>query len=389
MVSGYNKTPSDITIHERQPLNVLMWGTYDLGKPRTRLLLEAIRHSGASLTEIHAPLWDGAEDKSVLGKGDALKRAVRWAAAYPGLIWSFLRAPRPDVIVVGYLGHLDVLLLRPFAFLRRTPIVWDAFLSLYDTVVTDRGMASPRHPAALALQAWEWLACRAADRVVLDTEAQADFFRTFYHLETNRVTSALVGVEAAVFPPAPPRSRDGRATVLFYGQFIPLHGISTIVEAARKSGDREIDWVIIGKGQQAEDVRKMLQQDPPASLEWVEWAPYAELAHRIARADVCLGVFGESEKAGRVIPNKVFQILSAGRPLVTREGPGIRELIPDDAPGIELVPPSDPVALLAAVERLLACAPFTLDLHADLRKSFSIDALAHRWDSILKKALEP
>ncbi|MEP0191890.1 MAG: hypothetical protein ABJE00_15925, partial [Erythrobacter sp.] len=54
------------------PLKVMMWGTYDLGKPRTRLLLEAIRQSGASLCEVHAPVWDGAEDKSVLGKSDAL-----------------------------------------------------------------------------------------------------------------------------------------------------------------------------------------------------------------------------------------------------------------------------------------------------------------------------
>ncbi|PWE30034.1 hypothetical protein DDZ14_15855 [Maritimibacter sp. 55A14] len=174
--------PNELSSSEHQPLNVLIWGTYDLGKPRTRLLLEALRRSGASLTEIHAPVWEGAEDKSVLGKIDALKRGIRWGAAYPQLIWRFLRAPRPDVVVVGYLGHLDVLLLWPFASLRGTPVVWDAFLSLYDTVINDRRMVSPRHPAAFVLRAWEWLACRAADRIVLDTEAHADLFRSEYRL---------------------------------------------------------------------------------------------------------------------------------------------------------------------------------------------------------------
>jgi len=378
---------NSLSTSERQPLNVLIWGTYDLGKPRTRLLLEAIRRSGASLTEMHTPVWDGAEDKSVLRKTDALKRVIRWGAAYPRLIWRFLRAPRPDVIIVAYLGHLDVLLLRPFATLRRTPIVWDAFLSLHDTVVNDRRMVSPWNPVALVLRVWEWLACRAADRVVLDTEAQADLFRGFYGLHKNRVTSALVGAEAAVFPPAPPRSRDDCATVLFYGQFIPLHGIETIVEAARLSGDRQIEWVIIGTGQRAKVVRQMLLDNAPAKLTWEEWVPYKDLVHRIIRADVCLGVFGESGKAGRVIPNKVFQILSAGRPLVTRDGPGIRELVPEYSPGIELVPPSDPAALLAAVESLLARTPFAPDLHADLRKRFSIDVLAERWDRILREAI--
>ena len=86
-----------------------------------------------------------------------------------------------------------------------------------------------------------------------------------------------------------------------------------------------------------------------------------------------------------MIPNKVFQILSAGRPLVTRDGPGIRELVTKAAPGIELIPPSDPDALVAAVERLLAQAPFAPDLHADLRARFSVDALAQHWDGILRR----
>lgn len=362
----------------------MIWGTYDLGKPRTRLVIEAIRKSGATVSEIHAPVWDGAEDKSVLGKGDVFKRALRWAAAYPRLIWRFMRAPRPDVVVVGYLGHLDVLLLWPFAAWRRVPVVWDAFLSLYDTVVSDRRIVSPRHPAAWFLRGWEWLACRVADRIVLDTEAHADLFRDFYGVETGKVTSAFVGAEAAMFPPTPPQGPSERATVLFYGQFIPLHGIATIIDAARLSGDRAINWVILGTGQQAGVIRDMLEGDPIASLTWEKWVPYSELVHRIAAADVCLGVFGESEKAGRVIPNKVFQILSAGRPLVTRDGPAIRELVDAEALGIELVAPADPQALLAAVDRLLADPSGAPELHGDLCAQFSIEALAKRWDGILR-----
>ncbi|MEP3679392.1 MAG: glycosyltransferase [Paracoccaceae bacterium] len=365
----------------------MMWGTYDLGKPRTRLLLEAIRQSGASLCEVHAPVWDGAEDKSVLGKSDALRRGIRWAFAYPGLIWRFLRAPRPDVIVVGYLGQLDVLLLWPFAKMRGVPVVWDAFLSLYDTVVNDRAMVTARHPAAWVLRAWEWLACRSVHRIVLDTEAHADLFRNFYNVTSDKVTSAFVGAEASAFPTATPRAQSSRSTVLFYGQFIPLHGIATIINAAKLAGDKPIDWVVIGTGQQEKDIAAMLEHDAPKSLMWEKWVPYEDLAQRIADADVCLGVFGTSEKAGRVIPNKVFQILSAGRPLVTRDGPGIRELISDGVPGVELIPPADPKALVVAVERLLAAPQGESELHTDLRKRFAVKALAGRWDKILRDAI--
>ena len=65
--------------------------------------------------------------------------------------------------------------------------------------------------------------------------------------------------------------------------------------------------------------------------------------------NLCLGIFGDTGKAARVIPNKVFQILSAGAPLITRDSPAIRELLSPDMPGVYLVPPADPDALLAAV----------------------------------------
>ena len=72
---------------------------------------------------------------------------------------------------------------------------------------------------------------------------------------------------------------------------------------------------------------------------------------------MCLGIFGATEKAALVIPNKVFQILSARRPLITRDSPAIRELLGDGVPGATLVPPADPVALAAAIERARTESP--------------------------------
>lgn len=372
---------------EQRPLDVLLWGVYDLGKPRARILRAAVARSGARVREIHADVWSGAEDKSVLSRAEAARRALRWIAAYPRLILRFLRAPKPDLALVPYPGQLDVLILRPFAALRGVPVVWDAFISLHDTMVDDRKMLAPRSLAARALLRLERCAIRTARRVVLDTEAHAALFREIGGVPAARVTSVFVGAEAEAFPLAAPRAPGARATVLFYGQFIPLHGIETIVAAARMAAGRPIDWVVIGTGQMAPRIRADIETDPPGALTWIDWVPYPELARRIAEADLCLGVFGTGAKAGRVIPNKVFQVLSAGRPLVTRDGPGMRELIPDGAPGVALVPPGDPAALLEAVERLLAEAPHPPDLHADLRARFSPDALAARWDAILREAI--
>ena len=43
-----------------------------------------------------------------------------------------------------YPGWFDVLLLAVLARVRRMPVVFDIFISLYDTVVSDRELAAPR-----------------------------------------------------------------------------------------------------------------------------------------------------------------------------------------------------------------------------------------------------
>ena len=233
--------------------------------------------------------------------------------------------------MVGYLGQLDVLVLWPFAKLRGVPVVWDAFISLYNTVVEDRQLVGPRNPVAWLIYAWEWLACRAAALVLIDTSAHGEYFVERYRLPAERVKSVFVGTEPEVFTaPAratPQDAESGSIRVLFYGQFIPLHGIDTIVAAARLAEQENIEWTLIGRGQEERKIRHMLEQHSLPKVIWIPWVNYEGVVDYIHRADVCLGIFGDTDKAARVIPNKVFQILTAGVPLVTRDSAAIRELV--------------------------------------------------------------
>lgn len=334
----------------------MFWGTYDLSKPRNRILIEGLSQSGAEVEECRAAVWDHVRDKGTLGALSLGRGLLRTALAYPRLCFRFLRAEAPDVVVIGYLGQLDVLVLYPFARLRGVPVVWDQFLSIYDTVVGDRRKLSSQHPLARVLYAWEWLACRAANRVVMDTRAHARYVVDTFGVAEERVATVWVGAETAVFRPALGRAVGGRAglAVVFYGQLIPLHGVETIVRAARLVRDLPIAFVLIGSGQEEGLVRRMLEEEPLPNLEWHPWIEYDRLIEAIEDADVCLGIFGCSEKAARVIPNKVFQIIAAGRPLITRDSPAIREIFDDRAPGVRLVPPGDPQALAAALRAVLA-----------------------------------
>ncbi len=369
-------------------MRVVVWGTYDLGKPRSRILLRGLRAADIEVVEVHTDVWGGVEDKGhIAGIGRKLRLLGRWLAAYPGLVWRYLRTPRHDAVLIGYMGHLDVLVLWPFARVRGVPVVWDAFLSLYDTVVDDRRIIRRGNPLAWLLFAWEWLACRAARRVVLDTEAHAAYFAKRYRLPARKVARVMVGVEPEAFGAVEAGAdSDNPLTVLFYGQFSPLHGIETIVRAAQSAHGEAIRWVLIGTGREAARVRARLAE-APAQVEWIEWVVYEELRAQIARADICLGIFGDTGKASRVIPNKVFQILSAGAPLITRDSPAIRELLAPDTPGVWLVPPADPEALLEAVREFSGQrAGFVRPLHRQIAAHITPDVLGRNLAMVVEKA---
>lgn len=327
-----------------QPLNIMAWGTYDTGKPRVRILLRGLRENHVILTECHKHLWHGIEDKTQFkGVFAKLWLCLSWLAAYPALLYQFWRADKPQAVLLPYFAYLDILVLWPFAKLRRIPLILDAFIPLYDTLVHDRAMLSPRNPLAWLAWAWEWLALHAADMLIFDTRAHQDYFSKTFGLNPHKCGVVYVGVEPEFFQPqsANVRNDSTRTTVLFYGQFIPLHGIETIIEAAQLCDDDSIDWVIIGTGQEAPKIRQMLDQHPVKNLQWITWVNYEELNSWIQKADICLGIFGKSEKANRVIPNKVFQILACGKPLITRESAAMREVA---------LAGSNPVALLSIID---------------------------------------
>lgn len=333
---------------------VVLWGTCDTGKPRVRMLLRGLRECGIDVIECRTDLWSGIEDKSqVRGHFAWIRMGLRALCAYPLLLARYLRLPPHDWILLGYPSIPDVFVIRLFAWLRGARIALDWFLSAYDTVVLDRALVGPRHPLALAIFAMEWAGVRLADAPFMDTHEHARRMEAMFGLAPGNCGHVWVGVEDDVFAAeAASQPAAGRASafrVLFYGQFIPLHGIGTIVEAARLLRDAPVSWTLVGRGQEAERIRDVLRAEPLPALRWLDWVEYADLRHEIASADVCLGIFGTSAKAASVIPNKVFQILASDRPLITRDSAAIRELLDRDASDIALVPAGDAEALAAAV----------------------------------------
>ncbi len=354
-------------------MRVLYFGTYERDYPRNAQVISSLRLAGAEVFEHHAGVWEGRRQSWQAGVGTA----ARLAAAELRL----LRVPHVDfdVLVVGYPGHFDLHAARRAAGER--PVVFNPLVSLSDTFVGDRGRFRAGSPAARVLAAVDRHALRAADLVVADTQANATHLASIGGIRSEKIEVCLVGAEDRLFQPG--SAPEEPFTFLFVGKLIPLHGLETILAAARAGPEQRVR--LVGSGQ----LEPLLRERPP-NVEWVPWVEYQQLPRELHRAGCALGIFGTSDKARRVIPNKAFQALACGTPLITADTPGARELLVHEESAL-LVPPGDPTALAAAMRRIAADPDLARMLSEGGRRAYvehaSEDVLGKRWLALLERAI--
>ena len=354
-------------------MRILYFGTYERDYPRNAQVISCLRRAGVDVVERHAGVWEGRRESWRAGLG----AAPRLAAAELRL----LRRPPVefDALIVGYPGHLDLPAARRVA--RGRPIVFNPLVSLSDTFVADRGRFRPGSFSARALTAIDRRALRAADLVVADTRTNADYLAGVAGLSPEQIEVCLVGAEERLFRPGwSPRQPF---TCLFVGKLIPLHGLETILQAAQAAPD--LSFRVVGSGQ-----LEPLLRDRPTNVEWLPWVEYDHLPDELHRAGCALGIFGTSDKARRVIPNKAFQALACGTPLVTADTPAARELLVDERSAL-LVPPGDAEALAAALRRLATDLELARRLGSGGGVAYqdhaSEEVLGTRWRSLLERLL--
>ena len=297
---------------------VLVAGTFD-DDARSRVVIKALRLSGAELELIREPLW--GQQRYVLVNQPKLLLGLRALRAYGRLLVRVLRAKRSDLVVVLYPGHLDMPLISGIARLRRTPVLFDMFLSAYDSLVTDRSYRRPGSTFGRVARVVDTIGCRCANLILADTPQDADHFADLTGVSRERFRVLWVGAPDDVFRPLPAISPISNL-VLFYGTYIPLHGIDTIVRAAKLLEDEGIRFLVIGEGQERPRIETIVQELSIQNVELRGLIDLEQLPVQIASAALCLGIFGTTAKAARVVPHKVFQCLAVGRPVLTADTAG-------------------------------------------------------------------
>jgi len=350
-------------------------GTYDPRHARNAVLIAGLRECGVAVHEFDAPL-PPLDAAGMAARAGAARVAVGVVEAHARLVLRYRRGPEVDAVIVGYPGHFLVPFGWALAASRRTRLVFDPLVSLADTFSGDRGLVASHSTLGRAVAAVDRVAFSLPDLVLADTWEHAAFYSERFGLSRRRL--AVVPVGAAPAPQATGAARSlamGEPLIVFqYGKWSPLHGAETVLAAADLLRGRPIRFVLAGEGQLSSALRAEIGRRRLDNVEWLGMLGAEELRARTLGADVCLGVFGRSDKARRVVPTKVHEALACGRPVVTADTAAARELLQDGVDAV-LVPPGDSGALADAVGRLS---------DADLRGSLGAAGLA-----LYRRALTP
>jgi glycosyltransferase involved in cell wall biosynthesis len=268
----------------------------------------------------------------------------------------------------------------------RPHCIVDAYITLWDTLYQDRQLGRPSGLLSRLLLRAEARALRAAEDIIVDTQANAEHLSHLYRVPRQRIHALPLAIDPQTLPSAVTagQKNNKRIRVLFIGTFVPLQGTGVIAQAIATLGGRDdLEFVLIGDGQDAEEVAPLLEQLPHVT--WLRgWQPAAVLADELARADICLGVFGGEGKAARVLPFKLYMALAAGKAIITQH----RYSLPDGCPAIPALTCAASPAALAAAISALAGDPVRrkqqqLQAAAYFKQYLAPEQLSRRWQQLL------
>ena len=218
-----------------------------------------------------------------------------------------------------------------------------------------------RNRLLIALSLWlEQFLYRRADRVVVNSPG----FRPHVKergVDESRLTLIPNGVEAGMFDPAAGGSSFRAAHALgkrFVAVYAGAHGLSNdlgvVLQAAGElREERGIAFVFVGDGKEKPALEARAKAEGLNNVLFLPPVAKEEMADVLAAADCGIAILKPLPLYATTYPNKVFDYMAAGRPVVLAVDGVIRQLVEEAGAGV-FVPPGDGPALAGAIRRLAA-----------------------------------
>jgi glycosyltransferase involved in cell wall biosynthesis len=332
----------------------------------------------------------GATRRGPRGTGNPALRAYEHLVrrfAIPLTIRAYVRAAAavvPPADLYHGMAYMGIPVALALGRRDRAPVVYDA----RDIYMEARSMARRRGLARWALAAAERRWARRASSVITVNDDYADEMA-----RRLRVTRPLVVMNCSYrFDPPRPRERRfhdllqldaSTHVVLYHGGLFPERGIEQLMEAILEVPDAVL--VLMGYGVLEADLRVRAAEPRYAGrVHLVPPVEPQELHPWIACADIGAMLIQPTTLNHRLTtPNKLFESMAAGVPVVVSDVPGMARIVKETGIGA-VCDGTDPTSISEALRQLLA-DPTLREVMG--RRALAAAHASYNWDRQAKRLL--
>jgi len=245
------------------------------------------------------------------------------------------------------------------ARLKRVPFLFEV-RDLWPSFAIAVGVL--KNPIFIKMSLWlEGFLYRHADLVVVNSPGYVAHVR---ERGARRVELIPNGADPQMFDPADQgvsfRSTnrlDDKFVVLYAGAHGMSNDLGVALEAAKILQDApapsEVIFVFLGDGKEKPALQKQAAEMGLSNVLFLPPVPKVEMAAALAGADACLAILKPIEEYKTTYPNKVFDYMAAGRPVVLAIDGVIRQVVEAAHCGV-FAQPGNPAVLAEAIRQLVA-----------------------------------
>jgi len=241
---------------------------------------------------------------------------------------------------------------------------------------------------------------RKADHIVaLSPGMKEGIVRT--GIASDKVTVIPNGSDLDLFRPnldgSAARKRLGlgdRFAGVYFGAMGLANGLDYVVEAGRILTERKADHIVLvlhGGGGKRDELQALAKRYQLRNVVFSDLVPdKSEVARLVAGCDVCMTIY-RAAKEHTWSPNKMFDSLAAGKPVLINVAGWLGETIEDNQCGRSLAP-DRPEALADALMELAGdpalCETMGQNARALAKREFDRHLLAERLEAVLCEAVD-
>ena len=137
--------------------------------------------------------------------------------------------------------------------------------------------------------------------------------------------------------------------------------------AERLLAHSKIRFVFVGDGKEKVNLQKEANQRNLTNIFWAPPVPKNQMAQVLAAADACIAILKPIEMYKTTYPNKVFDYMAAGRPVLLVIDGVIRQVVEAADAGL-FAQPGNPEALTMAILQMADDPARTLQMGANGRE---------------------